>query len=55
MGVSKEAVKQKILDRIDAAIDCLLITRDVAYNETISCVVCNLANAHQCLEDERGD
>lgn len=45
-------VKQKILDRINDAVDCLGITRDVNYDEQVSCIICNLANAYLCLEGE---
>lgn len=47
--MDKEEVNERILEKIRVAIDCISQNRDADFNEKISCVICNLASAYECL------
>lgn len=48
--MDKQEINDKLLEKIDMAIDCIASNRDPEYNERISCVVCNLASAYEALD-----
>lgn len=44
-------IRQTILDRIDMALEALDNRQSAEFNEQVSCVVCNLAQAYSCLQE----
>lgn len=44
-------IRETILDRIDMALAAIDQRQSPEYNEQVSCVVCNLAQAYSCLKN----
>lgn len=47
--MDKNQISNKLLEKIDMAIESIAYNRDPDYNEKASCVVCNLAAAFKYL------
>lgn len=47
--MDRNEINEKILKKIDMAVECISQTRDADFNDKLSCIICNLAAAYECL------
>ena len=44
-------IKEMIIDKMDMALNAIDKRQSPEFNEQVSCIVCNLAQAYSCLQE----
>lgn len=51
-GMNRGETQSEILKKINETLAALQAAHSVDFNEKVSCIVCNLASAYQCLGED---